>query len=449
MKPTRLKLAIIAALATTPLAASAAGLEYSKQSILPFFEEGNYAEVSYAYVDPKIEATDQQGNKIDDMMDSFSLPGAAVRLTPNDEVAMAIIYEKPWGVDTVYPSGNMFTNSMAATEARLGTDAVTTLVGGKFNDNWWLYGGFEYQKITGKVRGAQPVGRTSALSEVLKDPLVKAQGIKSMDDYKNLVELNAKGQASASQKGALTLINQAVQQVAAAPTLYSLDFEDNTAIVPVVGLAYEIPEIMLRAALTYRSPAKYRVSGQENLQVILPAIGGGDGVTPKPVAEGLPYKGSVDIEFPQSVNLDFQTGLSEKYQLLGMVNARWVNWSNFDVSPPVAMEATKEPLAAYQEDSYAVEVALGKQITDGLAGEVRVGYDTGTGQPLSLLGPYNAVTSLAMGGQYDITDALSIGAGAQYMWFEGGNVNTVNDGTIATAEDGTGYAVGMKVGYHF
>ena len=32
------------------------------------------------------------------------------------------------------------------------------------------------------------------------------------------------------------------------------------------------------------------------------------------------------------VNLDFQTGLSEKHQLLGMLNARWVEWTEFNIA---------------------------------------------------------------------------------------------------------------------
>ena len=217
-------------------------------------------------------------------------------------------------------------------------------------------------------------------------------------------------------------------------------------------MAYEKPEIALRAALTYRAPAKYQVSGIENLLVILPVLpipGGGDGVTPAPAEEGLPLAGKTEVKMPQSVNLDFQTGLSEKYQLLGMVNARWVDWSNFSVAPPLASLSTQEPLAAYKKDGYAVEVALGKQFNPKVSGEVRLGYDHGTGAPLSLLGPYDSIKSLGLSAQYKLTEQLSVSAGGQYMWIEGGPVDTKVDGRVANIDDGTGYALGMKLGYHF
>lgn len=71
--------------------AHAAGIEYSKQSVAPLFEPGNYAELSYAYVDPKIEGRDVAGNKIDDMMDDFDLPGAAIKIAPTPNTALAVI----------------------------------------------------------------------------------------------------------------------------------------------------------------------------------------------------------------------------------------------------------------------------------------------------------------------------------------------------------------------
>jgi len=183
----------------------------------------------------------------------------------------------------------------------------------------------------------------------------------------------------------------------------------------------------------------------------LPPIAGGDGVTPGPATDevALPLAGKTEVKMPQSVNFDFQTGLSEKYQLLGMVNARWVDWSNFNVAPPLATLSTQEPLAAYKKDGYAVEVVLGKQFNPKVSGEVRVGYDHGTGAPLSLLGPYDSIKSLGLSAQYKLTEQLSVSAGGQYMWFEGGPVDTKVDGRVVNIDDGTGYALGMKLGYHF
>lgn len=438
-----LTIGTLSAISLAVSSAHAAGIEYSKQSVAPLFETGNYVELSYAYVDPKIEGTDAAGNKINDMMDDFDLPGAAIKIAPTPSTALAVIYEKPFGVDTKYPSGNIFSNSLGTTEARVETTGITLLGGGKVTNNVWLYGGLEYQKLKGNVTAAQPVGFTTAVSQV-----GEVFGL-SVSDYYNLVDKQNSGTITPAEAATLDNVNGLAGSVAESPTYYTLDFEDKSTLVPVIGMAYEKPEIALRASLTYRAPAKYQVSGVENLQVVLPTFAGGDGVTPMPAAEGLPLPGKTEVKMPQSVNLDFQTGLSEQYQLLGMVNARWVDWSAFNVSPPLAAESTQEPLAAYRKDGYAVEVALGKQFNPKLSGEVRVGYDHGTGAPLSLLGPYDSIKSLGLGAEYQFTPQLSVAAGAQYLWFEGGPVDTVVDGRIANIDDGTGYALGAKIGYHF
>lgn len=440
----------LTALSLAISSAHAAGIEYSKQSVAPFFEPGNYAELSYAYVVPKIEGTDAAGNKIGDMMDSFDLPGAAIKIAPTANTALAVIYEKPFGVDTEYPAGNIFSNRLGTTEARVETNGITLLGGGKISNNVWLYGGLEYQTLKGNITGAQPVGLTTAVSQVI-DQAGAIFGVPTAEAYYDLVNKQNNGTISAAEAEALETVNGLATPVAEAPTYYTLDFENESTLAPVIGMAYEKPEIALRAALTYRAPAKYQVTGVENLQVILPPISGGDGVTPGPATDEvpLPLAGKTEVKMPQSVNLDFQTGLSEKYQLLGMVNARWVDWSNFNVAPPLATFSTQEPLAAYKKDGYAVEVALGKQFNPKVSGEVRVGYDHGTGAPLSLLGPYDSIKSLGLSAQYKLTEQLSVAAGGQYMWFEGGPVDTKVDGRVANIDDGTGYALGMKLGYHF
>lgn len=126
------------------------------------------------------------------------------------------------------------------------------------------------------------------------------------------------------------------------------------------------------------------------------------------------------------------------------------------LAPNAITEVVGEPLAEYKEDAYAVEVALGKQFTPKFAGEVRAGYDSGTAEPLSLLGPYDSIKTLALGGSYDVNDNFNISAGAQYMWFEGGTAysklpvdKSLSERTLAKFDDGTGYALGIKLGYHF
>src|SRR5699024_7452624 len=115
------------------------------------------------YVDPKIEGTDVAGGvdnpaanqKINDMMDDFDIWGAAVKIAPTENTALALIYDEPFGVDTIYAKGSEFNNDMGATEAHVDTQSLTLLGGGKVHPNFWIYGGLEYQEAKGGVQLAQ------------------------------------------------------------------------------------------------------------------------------------------------------------------------------------------------------------------------------------------------------------------------------------------------------
>ena len=75
----------------------------------------------------------------------------------------------------------------------------------------------------------------------------------------------------------------------------------------------------------------------------------------------------------------------KKASTLGAVNARWVEWTKFNISPEGITIVGGEPLAEYKEDAYSVEVALGKQFTPQVAGEIRAGSDSGTAEISKLI----------------------------------------------------------------
>ncbi len=445
MKLSHLTLAITSSIAMTM--AHSAGLEKSQQSIAPIFEEGNYAEVSYAYVNPDIKAKDAGGFKADGMIEDYGFAGAAVKVAPTEDTGLALFYNKPWGVDTTYPkSSKVFNNPLGATQAHVDSNALGLVASTKVANNFTVYTGMEYQTISGNVKGAKPVGAKSALetkdliTSKVVDGYVQAKVLPNAEAFGSLMQI-PEDKLTPEQKGLKDSITQTVTdevtKIAKAPTLYELDMEKAHTFVPMVGIAYEKPEIALRAAVTYRAPAEYDIETSERFNV------GG-----KPMSA---QKSTTEVKFPQSVSVDFETGLSEKHQLLGMVNARWVNWSDFEVKPTLSSELQNgKALADYEKDQYSVEVAVGKKFTPKFSAEIRGSYDSGTGSDLSLLGPYDAVKGIAVGAKYDVTDKMSIGGGAQYMMVDGGNViDSEDNSTVLKVEDSNAYALGMKVAYKF
>ena len=145
---------------------------------------------------------------------------------------------------------------------------------------------------------------------------------------------------------------------------YSVDAEDKWGYGYLVGAAYELPEIALRVALTYFSKITYDLDTDREF------------VT----STGTEPDTETDVDTPQSVQLDFQTGVAPKTLVFGYV--RWVDWSEFSISPPVYEQATIEqllgqprPLVDYADDWWTYNLGVGRQLTDALAGSLSITWE--------------------------------------------------------------------------
>ena len=147
---------------------------------------------------------------------------------------------------------------------------------------------------------------------------------------------------------------------------YSVDAENKWGYGYLLGAAYERPEIALRVALTYYSKISYDLSTAETII---------------PFTTGVPQTQDTktDVDTPQSVQLDFQTGVAPKTLVFGYV--RWVDWSEFAISPPVYEEAIApllggpRPLVDYADDWWTYNLGIGRQLTDALAGSLSITYE--------------------------------------------------------------------------
>ena len=124
----------------------------------------------------------------------------------------------------------------------------------------------------------------------------------------------------------------------------------------VVGGAYEIPEMALRVALTYGSEIRHELDAEENFF--------GPSTT--------------EVTMPQSVNLDFQTGVAPKTLLYGLV--RWVNWAGWKVEPQGLFAATGLPLVEFDSNAFTYKLGIGRQFTDALSAGVEAGARDAEGQ---------------------------------------------------------------------
>ena len=197
----------------------------------------------------------------------------------------------------------------------------------------------------------------------------------------------------------------------------------------LLGASYERPDIGARVSLTYNSRITHDLDTSESSVL------------------GPDRDSSTEVVTPQSVNIDFQTGIAPDTLLFG--GMRWVQWSEFDISPADYATLTGgASLVAYDDDTVTYSLGLGRRFSAQWAGSVTVGYEAQNGGFASNLGPTDGNWSLGLGGSYTL-DAIEIAAGVRYIWI--GDAETQLPGFAPAAEfdDNHALGVGVRVGYTF
>lgn len=197
---------------------------------------------------------------------------------------------------------------------------------------------------------------------------------------------------------------------------YTLTTDTDYKLGYVVGVAWEKPEIAARVALTYNSSVTHNIDAVEF------------GV----------FNSAFDLTIPQSVNLEFQTGIAADTLLFGSI--RWVDWSVFDITPPVF----GAPLVDYTEDVITYNLGIGRRFNENWSGAVTLGYEDHKGIPVGNLGPTDGSRSVGVGVTYT-QGKMKITGGVRYV--DIGNATTSTIG--ARFADNSAWAAGLRVGYSF
>lgn len=201
----------------------------------------------------------------------------------------------------------------------------------------------------------------------------------------------------------------------------------------IVGVGYEIPEIAMRISLTYNSAIEHELDTTETS-----ALGA--------------FTSSTEVETPQSVNLEFQTGIAPDTLLFGGI--RWVDWTEFELAPENyatltgILSGTEVALVSYDEDIWTYSLGIGRAFTDQLSGAVTIAYEPQVGGFASNLGPTDGVFRVGLGGTYKI-DNWEFTGGVSYAWI--GDTETAARPDLKTTEfeDNTAVAFGMEIAYRF
>jgi len=489
-------------LATVPMTgAFAAALDRSGQSIAAFLQPGNYFEAGISVLDPSVSGkeagTSDTRRNISDMAGDYYFPSAALKFQPTSKFSVGILYDQPFGADATYTGNNVFVSD--STNTILAPDALAGIRQNTINTN---FNALTPEQRVGAALQAQgvdlttPIGQaqyTGTLNTYNTVDAVRAQidagvlaGVTARVDA-GLADVNGLlGTGSTSVevdtqnlsfiagfqptenwniyggavyqtiKGNVSLRGQAYSLYNG----YDTSIPEDSSVGWLAGLAYQIPEIALKASITYRSEIDHDVNMNESIPT-LPALA----LLPNGAAAAAAIaaaSGETKITTPQSVNLDFQTGIMAN--TVAFANVRWVEWSKFSIQPykfgliseavgPIVDRPDGFNLVEYEDDQISATVGVGRKFNDLWAGNVSVGWDSGAGNPVSTLGPTEGYWNVGLGLQYSPTPATFIAGGVKYFMLGDAKAQTgAQAGSseyVAEFEDNKAWAYGLKMGYRF
>ncbi len=194
----------------------------------------------------------------------------------------------------------------------------------------------------------------------------------------------------------------------------------------IVGAAFEKPEIALRVALTYESKIEHDFPTTE--------AGG-------PLGAG--FAGTTTIEMPQTLALDFQSGVAQDTLVFGSI--RWAEWSKWKVRPPGYGGLTGQDITGFDNDVITWQLGVGRRLNDNWSVFARVGYEKSNGGTSSRLSPTDGMKSIGVGGTYT-RDNMKVTAGLEYVKL-GDAVTGAPTNTQFSGNEAVGF--GLSVGYRF
>lgn len=339
-------------------------------------------------------------------------------------------------VGVLFEEGRYAELSLGYVDPTVSGTAVPALGGfssGDMATNYWLFGGAYRQDINEKLSFAiiydQPYGANVAY------PLGTnyfAQGSTANLNSNALTGLlKYKATENVSVFGGLRYQTLAANADIPFIGLYTANGAEDGGFGYVLGAAYEIPEIAFRLALTYNSEIDHDLATTETA------------VTP---LGPLDVESNTPVTTPQSVNVDFQTGLNENTLLFAGI--RWVEWGGFDISPTVYNQITGGgSLVSFDNDTITYTLGLGRRINDQLSVSGRVSYEGPTGGFASNLGPTDGALGVTLAAQYTV-GSTDISFGVSYV--DIGDATTSLGGAAAGQFSGN-YALGagLRIGHRF
>lgn len=206
---------------------------------------------------------------------------------------------------------------------------------------------------------------------------------------------------------------------------YSLQTSKETDAGYLIGAAWEKPEIAARVALTYNSEITHRFDATETID------------------ESDPFVSQFSTTVPESINLEFQTGVAKDTLVFGSV--RWVHWKDFDISPVGYVGTFGDPLVSYSNNVTTYTLGVGRKFNEQWSGAVSLGYEKHQGGEVGNLGPTDGFKSIGLAASYQATENVKITGGVRYVEIG----DAVTNSYLAQFSGNSGWGAGLRVGVNF
>lgn len=315
---------------------------------------------------------------------SFAVPRLGAKFNAGDNFDCLATYTEPFGAD----NNNGTNNALSASSVQFSIDT----------QDYGLTCGYQFGA------GTTSVG-DSSISVIAGVSYQEFQGFLSRQSFLDLANAGIPGTVGVVPGGTVTNTSG----------LGTFDVSGDT-VGWRAGVAYQIPDIALRALVLYHSRYDYDLNGVQDNR--------GFGVDPTAPNATAPI--SAQIEIPQALEIKLQSGIAEG--TLAFANFKWQDWSKVDIIPvvggvtataaaPGAAIPTDLAFEAGYRDGYSVNVGLGKQLDEQLSGLVSLGWDRGTA---TVSGTQTDSWTLSGGLNYKDSDRLDVRIGGALGILEGG-----------------------------
>lgn len=424
---------ILAANATIAGAGSvmAAGLDRSGQSVLGVFDDPGTLSVGLSYVTPNLHGADTGGRTGSyDAGKPYTSYSWSFADQLNDRFSYAVIGDQPFGADVFYDDTPQ-TSALGGTKADLSSNAISFIGKYQISERFSVFGGLRAERAGGTVAlNGQAYAQALSIGTVASaaGTAPATLGAALLGDPAAAAALGGAATVAALGAQVSALSTEFLTPGVNGFTGYDVDIEHSWGAGVTVGAAYEIPQIALRLAVTYHSEITHDGSATERFG--FNAAGNGTAIP-----------GRLVFQTPQSVNVDFQTGINERTLLLASL--RWTDWDDFNVIP-----ANLGVDLADVDDGYIWTLGVARQFTPNLVGLASLTWEKDLSvSTISPLGPTDGKIGLTVGARYT-SGSLNISGGVNYTKLGGAFAGVVGQ-PVASFTGGSALGVGLRAVYNF